>query len=87
MSDERHITKAASILLTRAGPAEEVYVVRRAAGLRFLGGFLAFPGGKVSRADEAFPAALSKEALASPRYPSGSSVAAARSALTFQSSL
>jgi 8-oxo-dGTP pyrophosphatase MutT (NUDIX family) len=46
---------AASVLLIRSGspsPAE-VYMIRRQKSMRFLGGFYAFPGGKVDPADGA----------------------------------
>jgi glyoxylase-like metal-dependent hydrolase (beta-lactamase superfamily II)/8-oxo-dGTP pyrophosphatase MutT (NUDIX family) len=46
-----HITKAASILLARGSGAAELFVVRRSVELRFFGGFLSFPGGKVSPSD------------------------------------
>lgn len=63
---------AASVVLARPGAADpvEVYMIRRQAGMRFLGGFYAFPGGKVDAADAA-PASLgrcrglSREAAAS----------------------
>jgi len=44
---------AASVILVRPGHASplEVYLIRRAAGMRFLGGYYAFPGGKVDLAD------------------------------------
>jgi 8-oxo-dGTP pyrophosphatase MutT (NUDIX family) len=44
---------AASVVLVRAGAREpiEVYLIRRSPGMRFLGGFYAFPGGKVETAD------------------------------------
>jgi glyoxylase-like metal-dependent hydrolase (beta-lactamase superfamily II)/8-oxo-dGTP pyrophosphatase MutT (NUDIX family) len=45
------ITPAASVLLARGPNSREVLVVRRAAALRFFGGFHAFPGGKVDPAD------------------------------------
>jgi ribonuclease/clavin/mitogillin len=47
------VKPAASVLLVRAGAAEpvEVYMIRRQQSLRFLGGFYAFPGGKVDAAD------------------------------------
>lgn len=44
-------TAAASVLLARAPGSTELFVVTRAAVLRFLGGFLAFPGGKVHSSD------------------------------------
>lgn len=55
---------AASVVLVRAaapGAAEplEVYLIRRQPRLRFLGGFYAFPGGRVDPADAA-PAALAR---------------------------
>ncbi len=52
---------AASVVLVRSGCQEpiEVYVIRRSAGMRFLGGFYAFPGGKVDAADAA-PATLAR---------------------------
>jgi glyoxylase-like metal-dependent hydrolase (beta-lactamase superfamily II)/8-oxo-dGTP pyrophosphatase MutT (NUDIX family) len=49
------ITKAASVLLARGSGPAELFVVRRAESLRFLGGFLAFPGGKVSADDGDIP--------------------------------
>ena len=46
---------AASVLLVREGGSVaspiEVYMIRRNRGMRFLGGFYAFPGGKVDAAD------------------------------------
>jgi glyoxylase-like metal-dependent hydrolase (beta-lactamase superfamily II)/8-oxo-dGTP pyrophosphatase MutT (NUDIX family) len=39
------------VLLARGRGSREVFVVARTAALRFLGGFLAFPGGKVHRSD------------------------------------
>jgi glyoxylase-like metal-dependent hydrolase (beta-lactamase superfamily II)/8-oxo-dGTP pyrophosphatase MutT (NUDIX family) len=45
------IAEAASVLLARAAGAGEVFLVARAAALRFLGGFVAFPGGKVHAED------------------------------------
>ena len=55
---------AASVVLVRAsasGAAEplEVYMIRRKKAMRFLGGFYAFPGGKVDAADAA-PAVLAR---------------------------
>ncbi len=46
-------TPAASVVLVRpASPAPlECYLIRRARGMRFLGGYYAFPGGKVDLAD------------------------------------
>ena len=44
---------AASVLLVRPGTTcpVEVYMIRRQKSMRFLGGFYAFPGGKVEGAD------------------------------------
>ena len=49
---------AASVVLVRAGAGGapeplEVYLIRRHATMRFLGGFYAFPGGKVDAEDTA----------------------------------
>jgi glyoxylase-like metal-dependent hydrolase (beta-lactamase superfamily II)/8-oxo-dGTP pyrophosphatase MutT (NUDIX family) len=46
-----NISQAASVLLARQSGSSEVFVVARTAALRFLGGFLAFPGGKVHPSD------------------------------------
>lgn len=53
---------AASVVLVREAPAGapeplEVYMIRRQKAMRFLGGFYAFPGGKVDP-DDGAPAAL-----------------------------
>jgi glyoxylase-like metal-dependent hydrolase (beta-lactamase superfamily II)/8-oxo-dGTP pyrophosphatase MutT (NUDIX family) len=45
------ITEAASVLLARGPGSAEVFAVRRAAALRFFGGFHALPGGKVNPGD------------------------------------
>jgi 8-oxo-dGTP pyrophosphatase MutT (NUDIX family) len=47
------VKPAASVLLVRPGDAAplEVYMIRRQQSMRFLGGFYAFPGGKVDAAD------------------------------------
>src|SRR2546422_8384346 len=55
---------AASVMLVREGPggsAEplEVYMIRRNRGMKFLGGYYAFPGGKVDPADGS-PAVLAR---------------------------
>jgi glyoxylase-like metal-dependent hydrolase (beta-lactamase superfamily II)/8-oxo-dGTP pyrophosphatase MutT (NUDIX family) len=47
------ITEAASVLLAAGPAAHEVYLVARAPTLRFMGGFVAFPGGKVHISDAA----------------------------------
>jgi 8-oxo-dGTP pyrophosphatase MutT (NUDIX family) len=51
---------AASVVLVRAAPPAaveplEVYLIRRRTDMRFLGGYYAFPGGKVDPADGAAP--------------------------------
>lgn len=43
---------AASVLLARAPGSKDIFVVARAPALRFLGGFLAFPGGKAQANDD-----------------------------------
>ena len=55
------IRPAASVLLVRPGAEApiEVYMIRRQQSMRFLGGFYAFPGGKVDPAD-AEPALLAR---------------------------
>src|SRR5206468_1690650 len=55
---------AASVIIVRAAPAGaaepiEVYMVRRQRSMKFLGGFYAFPGGKVEAGDAA-PAVLDR---------------------------
>src|SRR2546429_3845991 len=55
---------AASVVLVRASPPGapepiEVYMIRRQRSMKFLGGFYAFPGGKVDPADGS-PAALAR---------------------------
>jgi 8-oxo-dGTP pyrophosphatase MutT (NUDIX family) len=52
---------AASVILIRPGRASpvECYLIRRAAEMRFLGGYYAFPGGKVDLADRR-PEALAR---------------------------
>jgi glyoxylase-like metal-dependent hydrolase (beta-lactamase superfamily II)/8-oxo-dGTP pyrophosphatase MutT (NUDIX family) len=45
------VAPAASVLLARGPGSQELFVVRRADTLRFLGGFQAFPGGKVAPGD------------------------------------
>ncbi len=55
---------AASVVLVRPAPAGarepiEVYLIRRNASMRFLGGYYAFPGGKVDPEDAA-PASLAR---------------------------
>src|SRR5256712_2759937 len=55
---------AASVVLVRPAPpgaseAIEVYMIRRQRSMKFLGGFYAFPGGKVDPADGS-PAALAR---------------------------
>jgi glyoxylase-like metal-dependent hydrolase (beta-lactamase superfamily II)/8-oxo-dGTP pyrophosphatase MutT (NUDIX family) len=49
------VAEAASVLLARGPGSPEVFVVRRAEQLRFFGGFLAFPGGRVAPDDAGPP--------------------------------
>jgi glyoxylase-like metal-dependent hydrolase (beta-lactamase superfamily II)/8-oxo-dGTP pyrophosphatase MutT (NUDIX family) len=52
MSEPRNdVSPAASVLLARGPGSQEVYLVRRADGLRFFGGFYAFPGGRACPQD------------------------------------
>lgn len=47
---------ASAVILWREGPAgRELFWVRRGRGLRFAGGYHAFPGGRLDRADGAVP--------------------------------
>ena len=47
------ITQAASVLVARQPHSAEVYLVARSPALRFMGGMVAFPGGKVGDDDAA----------------------------------
>jgi glyoxylase-like metal-dependent hydrolase (beta-lactamase superfamily II)/8-oxo-dGTP pyrophosphatase MutT (NUDIX family) len=52
------VRPAASVILHRDGPGGlQIFWVRRGEGLRFAGGFYAFPGGRVDVADGALPLA------------------------------
>ncbi|HEY6098836.1 MAG TPA: MBL fold metallo-hydrolase [Anaeromyxobacter sp.] len=56
---------ATGVILHRPGPeGREVLLVRRGAGLRFAGGFLAFPGGRLERGDADVPVAGASGELA-----------------------
>ena len=57
---------AASVLLIRPGrrTATEVFLIRRARDMRFLGGYYAFPGGKVDLADRSHDALARTRGLA-----------------------
>ena len=55
MSD---IAEAASVLLARGPGSSEVFLVCRSPKLRFLGGFCAFPGGRVHAGDAGLAAAV-----------------------------
>ena len=55
------IAKAASVMLTKGPGSSELFVVRRAEALRFMGGFVAFPGGKVAPEDRAVSLAEEKQ--------------------------
>jgi glyoxylase-like metal-dependent hydrolase (beta-lactamase superfamily II)/8-oxo-dGTP pyrophosphatase MutT (NUDIX family) len=54
--------QAASVLLARGPGSTEVFLVRRGDALRFFGGFLAFPGGKVAPGDELLAAPSAEDA-------------------------
>jgi glyoxylase-like metal-dependent hydrolase (beta-lactamase superfamily II)/8-oxo-dGTP pyrophosphatase MutT (NUDIX family) len=49
------IAPAASILVVRGGDSRDILIVERSRSLRFFGGFMAFPGGKVHPADARGP--------------------------------
>jgi glyoxylase-like metal-dependent hydrolase (beta-lactamase superfamily II)/8-oxo-dGTP pyrophosphatase MutT (NUDIX family) len=49
------VTQASSVVLARSPGSREILVVRRAASLRFFGGYHAFPGGKVMPEDAEVP--------------------------------
>jgi ribonuclease/clavin/mitogillin len=53
----RPVSLAAAVVLHRRAPGLEVYWVQRRDELAYLGGFHAFPGGRVARADRALPVA------------------------------
>jgi glyoxylase-like metal-dependent hydrolase (beta-lactamase superfamily II)/8-oxo-dGTP pyrophosphatase MutT (NUDIX family) len=59
--------EAASVLLTRGRDSPRVFAVRRAESLRFFGGFIAFPGGRVCAADAALDANLDRRRVAAAR--------------------
>jgi glyoxylase-like metal-dependent hydrolase (beta-lactamase superfamily II)/8-oxo-dGTP pyrophosphatase MutT (NUDIX family) len=62
------VMEAASVLLARGRGSQEVLLVRRADNLRFMGGFHAFPGGKVGPPDrELAQPGLSAQAIAAIR--------------------
>ncbi len=64
MSD---VAEAASVLLTRGRGSPQVFAVRRAEALRFFGGFIAFPGGRVSPSDATLDPALDARRVAAAR--------------------
>ena len=51
------IRQTANLILYRQRPGLEVFLVRRSTELNFLGGYLAFAGGKVEPGDETVPLA------------------------------
>jgi glyoxylase-like metal-dependent hydrolase (beta-lactamase superfamily II)/8-oxo-dGTP pyrophosphatase MutT (NUDIX family) len=61
------IAEAASVLLTRGRGSPQVFAVRRAASLRFFGGFIAFPGGRVGPDDAALDPATDARRVAAAR--------------------
>ena len=53
-----HMTRqTANIILYRQRSGLEVFLVSRSREMRFLGGYLAFPGGKTESGDETLPLA------------------------------
>ena len=61
------VAEAASVLLTRGRGLPQVYAVRRSEKLRFFGGFIAFPGGRVCAADAALEPSLDRRRVAAAR--------------------
>jgi glyoxylase-like metal-dependent hydrolase (beta-lactamase superfamily II)/8-oxo-dGTP pyrophosphatase MutT (NUDIX family) len=55
------VPEAASVVLARGPGSDEAFVVRRADALRFFGGFVAFPGGRVHAGDADRRAAAARE--------------------------
>jgi glyoxylase-like metal-dependent hydrolase (beta-lactamase superfamily II)/8-oxo-dGTP pyrophosphatase MutT (NUDIX family) len=72
------IPQAASVLLARGPGSTELLIVRRAETLRFFGGFLAFPGGKVAPADFHINFLPSERDTGAKPAPSSSRIAAVR---------
>jgi glyoxylase-like metal-dependent hydrolase (beta-lactamase superfamily II)/8-oxo-dGTP pyrophosphatase MutT (NUDIX family) len=61
------IAEAASVLLTRGRGSPQVFAVRRSERLRFFGGFIAFPGGRVHPSDAALDPAIDARRVAAAR--------------------
>jgi endoribonuclease LACTB2 len=61
------VAEAASVLLTRGRGSPQVFAVRRSEALRFFGGFIAFPGGRVSPTDATFDPAIDARRVAAAR--------------------
>ena len=64
MSD---VAEAASVLLTRGLGSPQVFAVRRSEALRFFGGFIAFPGGRVHSSDAGLDPAVDARRVAAAR--------------------
>ena len=64
MSD---VAEAASVLLTRGRDSPQVFAVRRSERLRFFGGFIAFPGGRVASSDATLDPAIDPRRVAAAR--------------------
>jgi glyoxylase-like metal-dependent hydrolase (beta-lactamase superfamily II)/8-oxo-dGTP pyrophosphatase MutT (NUDIX family) len=61
------VAEAASVLLTRGRGSPQVFAVRRSEKLRFFGGFIAFPGGRVSPTDATLEPGLDARRVAAAR--------------------
>jgi glyoxylase-like metal-dependent hydrolase (beta-lactamase superfamily II)/8-oxo-dGTP pyrophosphatase MutT (NUDIX family) len=61
------VAAAASVLLTRGRGSPQVFAIRRSEKLRFFGGFIAFPGGRVSPADAKLDPAIDPRRVAAAR--------------------
>lgn len=70
------IAKAASVLLARG--SSDLFIVRRAEKLRFFGGFLAFPGGKLAPSDNEVPVTAAEPGAGAASFAPDRTVAAAR---------
>jgi glyoxylase-like metal-dependent hydrolase (beta-lactamase superfamily II)/8-oxo-dGTP pyrophosphatase MutT (NUDIX family) len=61
------VSEAASVLLTRGRGSPQVFAVRRSEALRFFGGFIAFPGGRVHASDADLDPAIDARRIAAAR--------------------
>src|SRR5262245_1220588 len=64
----RPVAPAAAVVLWRRSPGLEIHWVQRRDELAYLGGFHAFPGGRVNRADRAVPVSNLEAAESAPAW-------------------